>query len=60
MSDLPYFENIMYRIGIAAGEGLVMYFILTELPKPLAEWFKEYRAWKAKRKEGHIEEIDGK
>jgi len=41
----------------------MVYWMLTEMPSELAEWFKSYRIWKAKRaarRTGQLEEVEEK
>ena len=61
MAPFPLFEELMFRIGVSAGFGVLMYWILFEMPKDLVPLFKDYYAWKARRastKRGELEEIE--
>ena len=50
MTDLPYFENIAYRLLLSLSEGFVMVWILYFLPDELKRMFAEYRVWREFRK----------
>ena len=60
---LPPFEYWMFRLLWPIGLGIMVYWMLTEMPSELAEWFKDYRIWKAKRaasRTGQLEEVEQK
>jgi hypothetical protein len=54
MTGLPTLEYWWLKFGVAAGIGLLMYWILSEGPGVIID----FKRWRKRRKQGHLEEVE--